>query len=168
LLEVGSGDGIGEVPGDPGVGEGLLDLVPARGFVDADLLQQVPGELGEVAVREVAAREVLEFVLVAVFVLALDVEGVVAADEFVHDEACGPQVHRLRVRVLTQHLLRRLIHQRPASVVYPPRYYRLNLNRQPKVHQLHRRKVLNGLHHDVARLDVSVHQVKLVDVLQTQ
>ena len=77
---------------------------------------------------EVIAREILEFLFVAVFVFALDVEGVRAADQLVHDETGRPQVHRLRVRHLAHHLLRRLVHQRPASVVNPSGYYRLNLN----------------------------------------
>ena len=83
-------------------------------------------------------------------VLVLVPEGRVADEENVEDDAAGPDVHRLPVGVLLQHLRTEVA--RGARKAVPRLLVALHLDGQAKVRQLHRRTLRLARQKQVLRL----------------
>ena len=85
--------------------------------------------------------------------------------KLVHDEARCPHIHRLAITLPSCHLLRRLIDQRATSFVHT--LASLVLDSKSKVHQLNLLELISIGKNHIAGLQVSVHHIMSMEVLQT-
>ena len=109
----------------------------------------------------------LEHLLPVLFlVLTLFPKRVPPRNELVHDEACCPDVDWLPVALSSGHLLRCLIDERSATLLHALPC--LILDSQPKVDELDAVILALLADHDVAGLQISMHIVVPMDVLEAQ